>query len=192
MIEISKQDMQAADKAAKANGRVVDDSTQVLDFFVREGLPLGRYTPENSVQRVYKMQPRRAGGREWRALPFVSATGRTYDVGAQGFYNTIRVIDADPDTIERGAKWEGEEVQPTHEIYRYGKANAPTGKQVEGKVYYACKPFELVRKVVQVVPRFPENGDPEFDANRQTQLPIFDEQCNLSVVSAVAEEQGGI
>lgn len=184
MIEISKAAAQAAIKAAVKDGYKVSESG-VRAPFVAGGLPLGDYTPVAEIQPAITMEPRNEGGNAWDALRY-TLNGRAYQIPLSGIMGKTRVV-IESDGIKQGDKWQGEEMQPTQEVWRFGRNMRDMQSKDEGKTgIYAAPSFSLVRRVWMVVPEFEEVQNGRGGITRR---PVYTAGCDLREISIVAHEE---
>ena len=184
MIEISKAAAQAAIKAAVKDGYRVSENG-VRAPFVAGGLPLGEYQPVAEIQPAITMEPRNEGGNAWDALRY-TLNGRAYQIPLSGIMGKTRVV-LSSDGIKQGDKWQGEEMQPTEEVWRFGRAMRDMQSKDEGKVgVYAAPAFELTNRVWMVVPEFEEVQNGRGGVSRR---PVYTAGCDLREISIVAHEE---
>ena len=184
MIEISKAAAQAAIKAAAKDGYRVSENG-VRAPFVAGGLPLGDYTPVAEIQPAIVMEPRNEGGNTWDALRY-TLNGRAYQIPLSGIMGKTRVLVSSND-IKAGDKWQGEEMQPTEEVWRFGRGMRDMQSKDEGKVgVYAAPSFSLTHRVWMVVPEFEEVQNGRGGISRR---PVYTAGCDLREISIVAHEE---
>lgn len=181
MIEITKTAAQASIKATVKDGYTVSEKGVRTPYVGGGGLPLGEYTPVMDIQPAVNMDPRSEGGSSWDALRY-NMNGRTWHVAISHImYKTRIVIDAG--NIRQGDKWQGEEVQPTKEVWRYGRTLRDMPSKEEGKTgVYATPGFALTTRVWMVVPEF----EVQDDGSRRS---IYTVGCKLREISIVADEE---
>lgn len=151
-------------------------------FQAQSGLEAGTYTPAIEGWQKAVAVPHRGRSIGYDGLLFKNAKGETVTIGLGSIMNSIRVVTGmSANTLAKDALWAGEAAQPTANYYRYGAlANMESGRVLEGNEYraaYEPVSFTLGVEVVYVAPRFIEGSN----------KPIFDEQCRLRKVFAVAD-----
>ena len=183
---LTKDQQTAVIAKMKAAGLPVSKGTTLRNKFVGgEQLAAGEYTPVvEGIQLPTICPPRRKGGEPYEAIAFKTKVGNMVKISLGSIRNSIRVVEGmNPDTLAKGAKWAGEQAQPTKSYYRFGKLSDMPGEESLDEednsissFYTPCE-FTLATKVVYVAPRFIA-GD-----NR----PVFDEQCDLRTAVVVAD-----
>lgn len=183
---LNKEQQTAILSQVKAAGfPVATGNTARQKYTGGESLNAGTYTPVfQGQQPAILCPPRRKGGEAYEAIAFKDQNGQTVKVGLGSIFNSIRVVtNMAPAALAKGAKWAGEQAQPTKNYFRFGALSNMAGEDVldpddnSTTAYYSPSAFTLGVEVVYVAPRFVPGS------NR----PVFDEQCDLRKAYVVAD-----
>ena len=183
---LTKDQQDALIAQVKAAGfPVAMGNTARQKFTGGESLSMGAYTPMfNGQQPAILCPARRKGGLPYEAIAFKDAAQNTVKIGLGSIFNSLRVVvGMNPATLATGAKWAGEQAQPTKNYFRFGALSNMAGEDVldpennSTTAFYTPSALNLAAEVVYVAPRFVEGS------NR----PIFDEQCPLRKACVVAD-----